>query len=125
MKRLPEEVSKAWEKREGPAIFTTVNKEGLPNSIYVTCISKYDDKTIIVADNYFDKTRRNIFSKSPGAILFITGDKKSYQIKGSIKYHTEGRLFDDMKEWNPEKHPGHAAAALEIEEVYSGAKKLL
>ncbi len=29
------------------------------------------------------------------------------------------------KKWNPEKHPGHAAAALKVEEVYSGAEKLL
>jgi len=29
-----------------------------------------------------------------------------------------------MKTWNSPKHPGHAAAALRIEEVYSGAEKL-
>jgi hypothetical protein len=32
---------------------------------------------------------------------------------------------DDMKKWNPLTHPGHVAAALTVEEVYSGAKKLL
>jgi len=30
-----------------------------------------------------------------------------------------------MKKWNPPKHPGHAAAALKAEEIYSGAEKLL
>jgi len=30
-----------------------------------------------------------------------------------------------MKQWNPEKHPGHAAAALKVEEAYSGAERLL
>ncbi len=30
-----------------------------------------------------------------------------------------------MKKWNPKKHPGHAAAALKVEEVYTGAEKLL
>jgi uncharacterized protein len=30
-----------------------------------------------------------------------------------------------MKKWNPEKHPGRAAAALKVEEVYSGSEKLL
>jgi len=80
---------------------------------------------IVVADNYFEKTKSNIKSGSKGAILFITGDKESYQLKGPIKYYKEGEIFDDMKKWNPEKHPGHAAAALEIEEAYSGAKKIL
>ena len=30
-----------------------------------------------------------------------------------------------MEKWNPEKHPGHAAAALKVEEIYKGAEKIL
>ena len=125
MKKMPEEVSKAWDKREGPVVFTTVDKEGIPNSIYATCVSKYDEGTIVVANNYFDKTKINIFSGSVGSILFITKENKSYQIKGPIRYYTDGDIFDDMKKWNPKKHPGHAAVSLEIEEIYSGSEKLL
>ena len=29
-----------------------------------------------------------------------------------------------MKKWNPKEHPGHAAAALKVEEVYKGGEKL-
>jgi predicted pyridoxine 5'-phosphate oxidase superfamily flavin-nucleotide-binding protein len=125
MKKMPEEVSKAWGNQKGPLVLTTVDKKGIPNSIYATCVSKYDESTIVVADNYFDKTRKNIFSGSMGTILFITDEDKSYQIKGPVKYYTDGDIFDDMKKWNPKKHAGHAAAALEVEEVYSGSKKLL
>lgn len=125
MKKMPEEVSKAWDKREGPVIFTTVDKKGSPNSIYATCVSKYNAGTIVVANNYFDKTKINIFSGSLGSILFITNDSKAYQIKGPIKYYTEGDIFDDMKKWLSEKHPGHGAASLEIKEIYSGSEKLL
>ncbi len=125
MKKMPEEASKAWDSRKGPIVFTTVGEKGISNSIYATCVSKYDEGTIVVANNYFDKTQKNILSGSRGSILFITDEGKSYQIKGSIKYYTEGDVFDDMKKWNPEKHPGHGAAAVEVEEVYSGAKKLL
>jgi len=120
-----EETSKAWDSRKGPIVFTTVGEKGIPNSIYVTCVSKYDEGTIVIANNYFDKTQKNILSGSKATILFITDESKSYQIKGSIKYYTEGDIFDDMKKWNPEKHPGHGAVAVEVEEVYSGAKKLL
>jgi predicted pyridoxine 5'-phosphate oxidase superfamily flavin-nucleotide-binding protein len=125
MTNLPERVSKAWEEKEGPVVFTTVDVNGVPNAIYATCVSKYDGSTILVADNYFDKTRKNIQSGSKGSVLFITADRKSFQLKGTIEYHTEGPLFDNMKGWNPEKHPGHAAAALKVEEAYSGAEKLL
>ncbi len=125
MSELPQEVSQAWEDREGPIVLTTVNKEGLPNSIYATCVSKFGEDTLVVANNYFSKTLENIRAGSKGSILFITKKMVSYQIKGSIEYHTEGPIFDDMKKWNPEKHPGHAAAALKVEEVYKGAEKLL
>jgi len=118
-------VHDTWEKRSGPAVFTTVSRDGTPNSIYVTCIALYDDRTVLIADNYFDKTRRNIESGSPGVLLYITEDSKTVQIKGTLSYHTEGPLFDHMKSWNPKKHPGNAAVALTVDEVYSGAKRLL
>ena len=125
MAALPEAVSNAWNDRKGPAIFTTVDASGTPNTIYVTCVSKFDEETIVIADNYFSKTRQNIQAGSQGSVLFMTEDNKVYQIKGTIEYHTSGPVFDDMKCWNPKNHPGHAAAAVKVEEVYSGAEKLL
>lgn len=121
---LPQEVRDAWEDREGPVILATVSEEGTPNIIYATCVSAFGDDKLVVADNYFDKTRKNLQANPKSAILFITKADKAYQVKGTLSYHTEGEIFDDMKTWNPEKHPGHAAAALTVEEVYSGAEKL-
>ena len=124
MSALPEEVSKAWEDRNGPVIFATVDGDGIPNAIYATCVSKFDEDTIVIADNYFDKTRKNISAGSRGSVLFITAENKAFQLKGTIEYHTEGSVFEDMKTWNPTQHPGNAASALKVEEVYSGSKKL-
>ncbi|MBW2563452.1 MAG: pyridoxamine 5'-phosphate oxidase family protein [Deltaproteobacteria bacterium] len=125
MAALPEKVSKAWEDREGPIILSTIDGDGIPNAIYATCVSIFSEDTVVVANNYFSKTLKNILAGSKGTILFITKEGKSYQIKGSIEYHKEGSIFEDMKKWNPKKHPGHAAAALIVEEVYTGAEKLL
>ena len=125
MPALPEKVSKAWDDHQGPVILTTVDEAGTPNAIYATCVSKYDEETLVVANNYFSKTLKNIQSGSNGSLLFITKDGKAYQVKGSIEYHTEGAIFDDMKTWNPEKHPGHAATALKVETVFAGAEQLL
>jgi len=124
MVSLSETIHSVWEQREGPVVFTTVDSQGLPNAIYATCVNKYGDNKIVVADNYFNKTRNNILSGSKGSILFITHDGKSYQMKGTIEYHEEGDVYKDMKNWNPNKHPGYAAAVLVINEIYSGAKKL-
>ncbi len=123
--KLPNELKKAWDDREGPVILATVDPAGKPNAIYATCVGLHGDERIVVADNYFAKTRKNILDGSHGAILFLTKDKKAYQFKGKLEYHRNGPVFDGMKKWNPEKHPGHAAAALVVEEAYSGATQLL
>ncbi len=125
MPALPEKVSQAWEDRAGPIILSTVAADGTPNAIYASSVSKYREDTIVVSDNFFSKTRENIRTGSRGSVLFITKDNTAYQIKGSFEYHTEGDIYDDMKKWNPDRLPGHAAAALKVEEVYSGAEKLL
>ena len=124
MPALPEVVRQAWDNREGPIVLSTVDSDGKPNSIYATCVSKYREDTLIVADNFFNKTRANILADSQATLLFITKEGKSYQVKGRIEYHTEGLVFDDMKRWNPTTLPGHAAAALKVEQVFSGAEQL-
>ncbi len=125
MAKLPDAVSKAWEDREGPVIFATVSKKGVPNIIYATCVSKYNEEKLVIADNFFDKTRKNILDGSKGSLLFMTKSGKAFQVKGSLEYHKDGEIFEDMKKWNPEKLTGHAAAVVKVEEVFSGAEKLL
>ena len=125
MSQRPQPIEDTWGRRKGPAVFATVGENGVPNAIYVTCLALYDDRTLVIADNYFDKTRANILGGTRGSLLYITEDSKTIQIKGSVTYNTSGPMFDHMKSWNPSKHPGHAAAALAIEEIYSGAQRLL
>jgi predicted pyridoxine 5'-phosphate oxidase superfamily flavin-nucleotide-binding protein len=125
MTALPEAVSKAWENRENAIVFTTVDQEKTPNAIYATCVRKISEDKLVVADNFFNKTRANILSGSKGSLLFITKEGKSFQIKGDIEYRTEGVVFDDMKKWNPTDLPGRAAAVLKVEHVYSGGEQLI
>lgn len=124
MAALPEDVLTAWQDRDGPAILATTDADGTPNVIYVTCVSAFGNNRLVVADNYFDKTRKNFLRGGKGAMLFRSKTGKAYQVKGTLEYYSEGGVFEDMKRWNPEKHPGHAAAALRVETVYSGAQKL-
>ena len=124
MAALPESVREAWDRMDGPAILTTVSKDGVPNSIYVTCVGRFDDETLLVADNYFDKTRANLLAGTSGALLFQDNSGAAYQLKGTLERQTDGPHFDHMKGWNPTKHPGHAVAVLRIEEIYSGSEQL-
>jgi len=124
MSVLPENVLEAWEDRDGPIVLATVDTEGTPNIIYASCVNVFSNDRLIVADNYFDKTRKNLMAGCKGAILFRSKKGKAYQAKGTMEYHTKGEIFNFMKTWNPQKHPGHAAAALKVEEIYSGAEKV-
>ena len=110
--------------RSGPVILATLSPDGTPNIIYATCVSAFGSDRLVVADNYFDKTRKNIQAGSRGALLFRSKTGKAFQVKGVLEYHTEGEVFAHMQTWNPPQHPGHAAVALRIEAVYSGAEKL-
>lgn len=114
----------AWNKKAGPAVLTTVGSQGKPNAVYVAEIQMKPDLGFVVADNYFDKTRENIKAGSLGSILFITDESKAYQAKGTIAYHTEGPVFEEMQRWHDQKHPGVAATVLRVDELYSGAEKL-
>lgn len=81
MAALPEKVSEEWENREGPCIFATIDSNGHPNAIYVTCVSKFSDDTIVIANNFFSKTLKNITSGSKGSILFINKEKNHIRLK--------------------------------------------
>ena len=125
MPALTDTIKAAWEGREGPAVFTTVDRTGIPNSIYVTCVRFYGDDRIAIADNYFNKTRENILSGSRGSFLFITRERKSFQIKGPIEYQETGEIREFLKSCLDPKYPVHAAAVLRVEETYSGAERIL
>ena len=118
-------VIQAWEDRDGPAVFATVDiEQTMPNAIYVGEIRYISGEGFIIADNYFSKTRANIKRGCKGAILFLTKDRKSFQVKGTLSYHSDGPIFANMQSWHDPKHPGVAAVLLRIEEAYSGAEML-
>lgn len=124
MAKLPETILEAWANKEGACIMTTVGPAGIPNSIYATCVSLYQQENILVANNYFNKTAKNMAKSCPGSFLFMTKEGKSYQLKGTYTHFTEGEYFEDMKKWNPAKHPGVGVAVLTVTEIYSGSQKI-
>lgn len=120
---LPDEVLAAWNDREGPVVLTTVDPAGTPNSIYAGIAHLTGDGRLAVCDNYFDKTKANIDAQTKACLLFITKQRKSYQVKGTIDYHTSGPLYEEMLSWSDPKHPRKGVAVLNPLEVYKGSKK--
>ncbi len=122
---LSKEILDGWKEREKAVVLTTVSSDGMPNSIWATCTDMYGEEAVVVADNYFVKTKQNSVNGALASVLFLTKERKSYQLKGTLSYHIEGPYFDFMKAFNPAQHPGHGALVLHVQEAYSGAQKLL
>lgn len=118
-------VLQAWALRDGPAVLTTVDASGVPNSVYVGELGYLEGFGFVVANNYFQKTFDNLSSGHPGSILFLTRERKSIQVKGSLSYHLEGPAMDFMRSFHNPKHPGHGAVVLRVESAYQGAHRLL
>ena len=118
-------LKEAWGLREGPAVFTTVDKNSVPNSVYVLGMKLLEDGRIAIIDNYFQKTRENIKNGSKGSFLFLAKPRKPYQAKGSIEYLTSGPVYEDLRASVDPKHPRVAAAVLRVEELYSGSERLI
>ncbi|MFA7235472.1 MAG: pyridoxamine 5'-phosphate oxidase family protein [Phycisphaeraceae bacterium] len=122
---LPPQVVEAWQHRAGPCVLATVDRHHQPNVIYVGQIQRYSESAFMIADVHFHKTRQNIESKLPGALLFITDEKKSYQFRGRFTVHTTGPEFDHLQTWlDPQHGTPHAAVVLHVEQVFQGAMQL-
>ena len=73
------------------------------------------------------KAVRELFAGIEDAMMRTVeiSEKKSYQAKGEIEYFTDDLIYEDMRQWVDQKKPRIAAAVLRIDELYSGAEKLI
>ena len=121
MARLPEAVKKAISKQEIFPVATS-NQDCTPNVVYIKYLKVVDDETVLIADNFLNKTRDNILSNGKIAFVVLDEEKGSFQIKGTAQRLTEGAMFDEVRQWVPDKLPRVAAIIMHIEEIYNGAE---
>ena len=120
MAKLTDEVKKAISEKE---VFTvaTCSEDGIPNVVYVKYLKVVDAQTVLIADNYFNKTRDNIINNGKVSFVVLDEEKGSFQIKGSAERKEQGPEYDKVQQWVPERLPGEAAVILRVTEVYNGA----
>ena len=71
----------------------TVNKNGVPNVIYVAIWWWEDNETLCVVNNYLNKTLQNI--EDNGKVSFVCfGKNGSFQIKCETENITEGPIYE-------------------------------
>ncbi|MGD1060282.1 MAG: pyridoxamine 5'-phosphate oxidase family protein [Methanomassiliicoccales archaeon] len=121
MVKLPPEVKETLSKQK-PIPLATASKNGVPNVIFVGLVKIVDDETLMVVDNFFNKTAKNLRENPKVAIVCYTPDpKRSYQIKGSVEIIGSGKTHEEMQAWvhgiNP-KLPAKSAVLIKVEEIY-------
>ena len=123
MAQLPEAVKKAISTQNVFPV-ATCNQNQIPNVAYIKHLKVIDDQTVLIADNFLNKTRDNILSNGKIAFAVRDEEKGSFQIKGTAERLTEGAMFDEVQKWVPDKLPRVAAIVMNIEEIYNGAERI-
>ena len=92
---LPEAVRSAFEA--APFWFLATCADGIPNVVAVG--SKWiDDDTLLLADLFFDKTRRNLAANPIVAVtVAFSNPKRGFQIKGKASVHQSGAAYERCK----------------------------
>ncbi len=120
MAKLTEDMKKIAAK-SGTYILATSNKAGKPNAVPIG-IYKVKDETIVLADNFMNKTRKNLEENPVAAVTFWSGeDHYGYQIKGKTSIETSGEDYEAMKKSMEEKKfpfKPKAVVVLSVEEAY-------
>ncbi|OPX65297.1 MULTISPECIES: pyridoxamine 5'-phosphate oxidase family protein [unclassified Methanoregula] len=103
------------------AFFATSSKNGIPNVVPIGAFKMYDDGTILVSDQFFNKTLANM-KENPHAALSWWGDKGGFQIRGTVTLHTDDEVFLQnvawMKDLRPQLKP-KTAVLLKVTDVYT------
>ncbi len=106
------------------AAFSTCT-ENNPNVVPVSMKQVIDDETVMVSDQYMNKTLANL-KANPRAALSVWNDEGGYQVKGSVEYIDEGPRYEAVAAQVHEILMGmgydftsKGVCYLHVEEVYS------
>ncbi len=102
------------------AFLATSSKNGIPNVVPIAAFRVLDDGTMLISDQYFNKTLQNM-QENPKIALSWWGDKGGFQIKGNVTIHTDDEFFGQNVAWMKEIWPKFvpkSAVLVKITDVY-------
>lgn len=108
-------------------VLATATPDGIPNAVPVGAKKIIDDETILISDQFFNKTLANLEANPQVTVTFWEGHE-GYQLKGSVIIETSGQRYEETARWIeklshkvgfPLKSKG--AVILKIAEIYGVA----
>ncbi|MBI5680202.1 MAG: pyridoxamine 5'-phosphate oxidase family protein [Methanobacterium sp.] len=118
---MTEEMMESVEK-DHLIFLATATKDGVPNVVPIGFARPIDNKTILIVDNYMNKTRENLENNPKASLVPRDATSCPYQFKGTVEIHNSGKLFDEAVDWAKSvmsKLPAKAAIIFKVEEIYS------
>lgn len=118
--KIPKEVKEIFENEKYHQL-ATASVSGVPNVSAVGAKYVRDSETIVIVDNYMNKTLDNVLS-NPLVAIFVRREKIAYQIKGKCKYVNKGPEYEEARKWmksKGEKYPAKGALIITVEEIFN------
>jgi len=98
----------------------TSSGNNIPNVVPIGAFKILDDETILISDQFFNKTLQNM-KENENIALSWWGEKGGYQIKGRVTIHTDDDIFRQdlawMKEFRANLTP-KSAVLMKISDAY-------
>lgn len=98
----------------------TSSKNCMPNVVPIGAFKLLDNATILISDQFFNKTLQNL-NENPLVALSWWGEKGGFQIKGPVTIHTNDDIFRQDVAWMKELRPNlspKSAVVMKVTEVY-------
>jgi predicted pyridoxine 5'-phosphate oxidase superfamily flavin-nucleotide-binding protein len=102
------------------AFLATSSKDGIPNVVPIAAFTVLDDGSLLISDQYFNKTLQNM-RENPQIALSWWGEKGGFQIKGTVTLHADDEVFAQNVAWMKErwlKFVPKSAVLVTITDVY-------
>ncbi|MBI5606111.1 MAG: pyridoxamine 5'-phosphate oxidase family protein [Deltaproteobacteria bacterium] len=123
MAQMTERMQKLFEKVPN-VVLSTATVDGSPNSVPVGSKKIIDSETILISNQFLNKTLANLKANPKVAVTFWEG-VEGYQLKGTVTIETTGQRYEETARWiedlgNKLGFPLKSKGALivNIEEIY-------
>jgi len=105
-------------------VLSTATRDGVPNAVPVGAKKIIDGETILISDQFLNKTLANMVSNPRVSVTYWQG-AEGYQLKGSVTIETTGKRFEETAQWIEELSQktgfpiqSKGAIIVQIEEIY-------
>lgn len=97
MAKMNQRIKEIFETQQ-TIVLATATKDGIPNVVPVNAKKIIDDETILISDQFFNKTLKNM-KDNPQVAITIWDKLEGYQIKGTVSIEISGQRFEETAKW--------------------------